>query len=84
MSLTELLPSIQSLPRSEKVRLIQLLAADVAGEQVPETEPPARAGPAREGSSKGDDTTQYPLRGTSVRYEQPTEPVAESEWETLE
>ena len=32
MTLTELLPSIQSLPRSEKVRLIQLLAADVAGE----------------------------------------------------
>ena len=78
MSLTELLPSIQSLPRSEKVRLIQLLAADVAGEQALETEPPAR-----EDSSEGDDTTQYPLRGTSMHYEQPTEPVAESEWETL-
>ena len=78
MSLTELLPSIQSLPRSEKVRLIQLLTADVAGVQAPATEPPVR-----EDSSKGDDTTQYPLRGTPVHYEQPTEPVAESEWETL-
>ncbi|NQU20697.1 MAG: hypothetical protein HQ567_05390 [Candidatus Nealsonbacteria bacterium] len=78
MTLTELLPSIQSLPRSEKVRLIRLLAADVAGEQALEAEQPAR-----EDSSKGDDTTQYPLRGTSVHYEQPTEPVAESAWEAL-
>ncbi len=26
-------------------------------------------------------TDRYPLRGTPVRYEQPTEPVAEPEWE---
>ena len=32
MTLNELLPSLQALPRSDKVRLIQLLAADVAGE----------------------------------------------------
>ncbi len=30
MTLAELLPDIQSLPRSEKLRLIQLIAADVA------------------------------------------------------
>jgi hypothetical protein len=26
---------------------------------------------------------RYPLRGSVVRYEQPTEPVAEADWETL-
>ena len=30
MTLSELLPTIQSLPRADKLRLIQLLAADVA------------------------------------------------------
>jgi len=30
MSLSEMLPTIQSLPRADKLRLIQLLAADVA------------------------------------------------------
>jgi hypothetical protein len=33
MTLTELLPSIHSLPRVDKLRLIQLLAADVACEE---------------------------------------------------
>jgi len=26
---------------------------------------------------------RYPLRGTPVYYEDPTEPVAEADWETL-
>jgi hypothetical protein len=26
---------------------------------------------------------QYPLRGTPLRFEQPTEPVADSEWQAL-
>jgi hypothetical protein len=26
---------------------------------------------------------RYPLRGSVIRYEQPTEPVAEGEWEAL-
>lgn len=30
MTLSEMLPTIQSLPRGDKLRLIQLLAADVA------------------------------------------------------
>lgn len=30
MSLSEMLPTIQSLPRAEKLRLIQILAADIA------------------------------------------------------
>ena len=30
MTLSEMLPTIQSLPRAEKLRLIQLLSADVA------------------------------------------------------
>ena len=33
MSLTEIPPSIQALPRADKLRLIQLLAADVAREE---------------------------------------------------
>ena len=37
MSLTELLPSVQSLPRSDKLRLIQYLATELAHEEVPPT-----------------------------------------------
>jgi len=33
MSLSDLLPTIQALPRSDKLRLIQLLAADMAREE---------------------------------------------------
>jgi len=33
MSAAELLPSIQALPRAEKLALIQLLAADLADEE---------------------------------------------------
>jgi hypothetical protein len=33
MTLTEMLPTIQSLSRAEKLRLIQLLAADVARDE---------------------------------------------------
>ncbi len=29
------------------------------------------------------DAARYPLRGTPVSYEEPTEPVAETDWETL-
>ena len=32
MTLNELLPSVHALPRTDKLRLIQLLAADVASE----------------------------------------------------
>jgi hypothetical protein len=31
----------------------------------------------------GDKQVRYPLRGCVLRYEQPTEPVAESDWEAL-
>jgi hypothetical protein len=34
MTLSELLPTIQSLPRAEKLQLIQILAADVAREEL--------------------------------------------------
>jgi hypothetical protein len=30
---------------------------------------------------EAESATRYPLRGTPVYYEDPTEPVAESEWE---
>ncbi len=33
MTLSEMLPKIQSLPRADKLRLIQLLAADVARDE---------------------------------------------------
>ena len=33
MTLSELMPTIQSLPRSDKLRLIQLLAAEIAEEE---------------------------------------------------
>jgi hypothetical protein len=33
MTLYEMLPTIQSLPRADKLRLIQLLAADVARDE---------------------------------------------------
>ena len=33
MTLSEILPTIQSLPRAEKLRLIQLLAAEVARDE---------------------------------------------------
>jgi hypothetical protein len=33
--------------------------------------------------ANGDEQARYPLRGSVVRYEQPTEPVAEGDWEAL-
>ncbi len=36
--------------------------------------------PANDESERG---KRYPLRGTPVRFENPTAPVAESEWEIL-
>ena len=33
MTLSEMLPAIQSLPRADKLRLIQLLAADIARDE---------------------------------------------------
>ena len=33
MTLSEILPTIQSLPRADKLRLIQILAADVARDE---------------------------------------------------
>ena len=31
----------------------------------------------------GNEQVRYPLRGSVIRYEQPTEPVAEADWEAL-
>jgi hypothetical protein len=46
-----------------------------------------RAGPAdwveQEAGSNGDEQARYPLRGSVVRYDQPTEPVAEGDWEAV-
>jgi hypothetical protein len=48
---------------------------------------PQRAGPAdwveECAEPDGDAQARYPLRGSVLRYEQPTEPVAESDWEAL-
>ena len=35
-----------------------------------------------EQASKGQDSARYPLRGTPVKYIDPTEPVAEDDWES--
>ena len=45
---------------------------------------PPRPALVRPPTSKPESTTRYPLRGTPVHYENPTDPVAESEWEALE
>jgi hypothetical protein len=40
MSLVELLPTVQALPRADKLRLVQLLIVDIAREEgVPMAEP---------------------------------------------
>lgn len=46
MTLNELMPSLHALPRADKLRLIQLLAADVASE---------------DGIAVGDLNAQYPV-----------------------
>jgi len=40
MTAVELLPSLHALPRSEKLRLIQLLAADLAREELQQASQP--------------------------------------------
>jgi hypothetical protein len=35
-------------------------------------------------SSSPDQQANYPLRGLSVRYEDPTEPVAQEDWEAAQ
>jgi hypothetical protein len=32
----------------------------------------------------GEDQRRYPLRGSVARYDQPTEPVADTDWEALQ
>jgi hypothetical protein len=83
MSLTELLPLIQSLPRSEKVRLIQLLAADVSGEEAIQSKLSPPSGSVQGDRSKAEKASPYPLRGAPLSYEDPPKPVAESDWEAL-
>ncbi len=41
---------------------------------------PARPALFRAPATKREAATCYPLRGTPVHYEAPTEPVAESDW----
>jgi len=40
MSLTELLPSIHALPRADKLRLMQVLVAEIANEEAIALSPP--------------------------------------------
>ncbi len=53
-------------------------------EEALEIKLPPRPALVRPDLPQGADTARYPLRGTEVRYEDPAEPVAESEWETLQ
>lgn len=34
-------------------------------------------------SSEAETSNRYPLRGTSIEYSDPTEPVAQSDWEIV-
>ena len=73
MSLTELLPEVQTLSRLDKLHLIQFLAQELErGEGglivLPIT---------------GPITPPQSLRGTVIRYDRPTEPVAEADWDVL-
>jgi hypothetical protein len=45
MLLSELLPSVHALPRADKLRLIQVLAADVASEDALDAPAPERPYP---------------------------------------
>ena len=76
-------PVDPTLPRSEKLRLIQVLAADAAGEEALKINLPPCAGSVQGNSSKLEDAARYPLWGTPVDYRDPTEPVAESDWQSL-
>ena len=44
---------------------------------------PPRPALLRPCSSELENAARYPLRGTPIDYRDPTEPVAESEWEML-
>jgi len=44
---------------------------------------PPRPALVRKCPLKVENASRYPLRGTPVSYEDPTEPVAESEWEAI-
>ena len=52
-------------------------------EEALQIELPPRPASVCELMPKAENAARYPLRGTPVYYENPTEPVAESEWETL-
>ncbi len=45
---------------------------------------PPRPALVRPPSPTSETAARYPLRGTPVEYERPTDPVAESEWEATE
>lgn len=44
---------------------------------------PPRPALLRPRSPEAQNAARYPLRGTPVHYENPTEPVAESDWESV-
>ena len=46
-----------------------------------EVTPPPRPGPVYRKPSNEADSARYPLRGSDVRYEEPSEPVGDSDWE---
>jgi hypothetical protein len=45
MSLAELMPALQALPRADKLQVIQVLAADLAREEAGELVPPGASCP---------------------------------------
>jgi hypothetical protein len=75
---------VQTLPPETPNRQAELV---VTVEQSVSGNKPERPGTAdrvvEQTDSNGDEQARYPLRGSVVRYEQPTEPVAEGDWEAL-
>ena len=61
----EILERIQKLPEEDRVILEEQLT------QLAE----------RQSSQNGKEPSRYPLRGSVVRYDEPTEPVADNDWE---
>ncbi len=63
----EILQRIQHLPEEDRLILEEQLT------QLAE----------RQSSQNGKEQPRYPLRGSVVRYDEPTEPVADDDWEAI-
>jgi hypothetical protein len=68
MTVAELIPELHALKNVDKIRVIQLLATELTQDE----------------SHHGDQSTNRPLRGTVLKYEDPFNSFAEGEWNALQ